>query len=102
MCRSICVDIHKLGYSNKGVSILALRDEQDEHYHRFTFDNWPAGAYSTASIAGSRSGGGVASAWAVMKYLGAEGYCSIVESVCAATEAFIAQIEEVDGLRYGS
>eukprot|EP01051_Picozoa_sp_SAG22_P010016 SAG22_NODE_876_length_6716_cov_2.126190_1_plen_493_part_00 len=96
--RSICVDIHKLGYSNKGVSILALRDAEDERHHRFTFTNWPAGAYSTASIAGSRSGGGVASAWAVMKYLGSDGYCSIAAQVYAAVDAFVAAIEAVPGL----
>jgi glutamate/tyrosine decarboxylase-like PLP-dependent enzyme len=40
--RSICTDIHKLGYSNKGVSAFLLRDAQDEQYHRFTFSAWPS------------------------------------------------------------
>jgi sphinganine-1-phosphate aldolase len=88
--RSISVDIHKLGYSNKGVSALLLRDATDEKYHRFNFSNWPSGLYSTASIAGSRSAGGVASAWAVMHFLGFDGYTEIVSSILAAADAFLA------------
>ena len=76
-------------YSNKGVSALLLREAADERYHRFTFTNWPAGVYSTASIAGSRSGGGVASAWAVFRYLGVSGYCAIVEQILARTQEFV-------------
>ena len=41
-----------------------------EAYQRYTFDAWPSGVYSTANLTGSRSGGGLASAWAVAHYLG--------------------------------
>ena len=51
---SMSVGIHKLGYSNKGVSALLLKDGSNERHHRLTFENWPSGLYSTASIAGSR------------------------------------------------
>ena len=55
---SISVDVHKLGYANKGVSGLLLRDDTLEKYQRFTFDEWPSGLYSTRNNTGSRSGGG--------------------------------------------
>ena len=97
--RSVSVDIHKLGYSNKGVSSLLLRNAEEERFHRFTFSDWPSGLYSTASIAGSRSGGGVASAWAVMHYLGAAGYREIVGEIFAAVDAFVAGIEAISPLR---
>ena len=63
---SMSVDLHKFGYANKGVSLVLLRDTELERYQRTSFGDWPAGIYSTANITGSRSGGPLASAWAVM------------------------------------
>ncbi len=71
---SISIDAHKFGYCNKGVSILLLRDAALERFQRTRFDDWPSGTYSTPNIIGSRSGGAIASAWAVMNHLGLEGY----------------------------
>ncbi len=100
---SISVDVHKLGYANKGVSGLLLRDEALVEYQRFTFEDWPSGLYSTRSNTGSRSGGGVASAWAVLNYLGEEGYLRIVERILNTRDRFIDGINAIDGLQvYGT
>ena len=40
----------------------------------FDFDCWPAGRMVTPTLAGTRPGGAIAAAWAVMNFLGAEGY----------------------------
>jgi len=95
---SVSVDVHKLGYSNKGVSALLLADREWEELHRYRFDQWPAGHYETASIAGSRSAGGIASAWAVMNYLGEAGYLAIAGSILDARDRLIAGIEARPGL----
>ena len=95
---SISVDIHKLGYANKGVSALLLRDRSLEAHHRFTFDNWPSGIYSTPNIIGSRSGGGVASAWAVIHYLGERGYLDIVGRIMEIRRRFVGGIRAIEGL----
>ncbi|MDP6392064.1 MAG: aminotransferase class V-fold PLP-dependent enzyme [Arenicellales bacterium] len=96
---SISVDIHKLGYANKGVSTLLLHDASLEQYQRYSFDDWPAGLYSTAGLSGSRSAGGPASAWAVMHYLGEAGYRKIVSEILAARDRLIGGIESIAGLR---
>ena len=96
---SISVDVHKLGYANKGVSGLLVRDDGVETYQRFTFDEWPSGVYSTRNNTGSRSGGGVASAWAVMNYLGEEGYLKIVGDILETKTRFVDGINAIDGLR---
>ena len=100
---SISVDVHKLGYANKGVSGLLIRDEALVEYQRFTFEDWPSGLYSTRSNTGSRSGGGIASAWAVLNYLGEEGYLRIVERILNTRDRFIDGINAIDGLQvYGT
>ena len=95
---SISVDVHKLGYANKGVSTLLLRDANLETYQRYTFDAWPSGTYSTQNLMGSRSGGGLASAWAVLNYLGEEGYLERVGEILDTRERFLAGIRRIDGL----
>ena len=96
---SISVDIHKLGYANKGVSLFALRDATLQEHQRYEFSDWPAGVYATLGITGSRSAGGVASAWAVMKTLGESGYLEIVEPILHAREKLIAGVNAIEGLK---
>ena len=71
---SMSVDLHKYGFSGRGASVLVIRDEMRARHQGFDFEAWPAGIYRTANIAGSRNGGAVASAYAVMRYLGRAGY----------------------------
>ncbi|MBM3482805.1 MAG: aspartate aminotransferase family protein [Alphaproteobacteria bacterium] len=71
---SMSADLHKYGYSGRGASVLMIRSEVLAKYQGFHFDAWPAGVYYTASVAGSRNGGAVASSYAVMRYLGRSGY----------------------------
>ena len=95
---SMSVDMHKFGYAHKGISLCLLRDKALERYHRTTFDGWPAGTYSTPTITGTRSGGGVASAWAVMTHLGEEGYLRIYEAQRRIRERLIEGIGAIEGL----
>ncbi len=95
---SMSVDMHKFGYANKGISLCLLRDKALERYHRTTFDGWPAGTYSTPTITGTRSGGGVASAWAVMTHLGEEGFLRIHEAQRRIRERLIDGIGAIEGL----
>ena len=95
---SMSVDLHKFGYANKGVSLVLLRDAGLERYQRTSFGDWPAGIYSTANITGSRSGGPLASAWAVMNYLGEEGYLRIFADQRDIKQRLIKGIEDIDGL----
>jgi glutamate/tyrosine decarboxylase-like PLP-dependent enzyme len=95
---SISVDVHKFGYANKGVSVLLLRDKTLEKFQRTTFDAWPSGLYSTANITGSRSGGAIASAWAVMNYLGQDGYKERVRAILGIRDRIIEGIRSIPAL----
>ncbi|MEC8961970.1 MAG: aminotransferase class I/II-fold pyridoxal phosphate-dependent enzyme [Pseudomonadota bacterium] len=95
---SISVDIHKLGYANKGVSALLLANSDLQQYQRYTFTNWPAGLYTTMGISGSRSAGGLSSAWAVIKHLGTTGYQEIVSEILQARDQLIDGIKRINGL----
>lgn len=96
---SISSDIHKFGFSAKGASLLLFRDESMKQIERFEFSGWPRGTYATPTFMGSKPAGSIASAWAVMRYLGWEGYIKTTKATMDATMGFIKGIDGIAGLR---
>lgn len=90
---SISVDFHKYGYSSKGVSGVFFRNHELTSEQTFAFDEWAAGLYRSPAFTGTRSGGAIASAWAVAKYLGRTGYQRRTAQVLKAREAIVKTIE---------
>jgi glutamate/tyrosine decarboxylase-like PLP-dependent enzyme len=78
---TISADTHKYGYAPKGTSVLACRDRSLRDYASFTQAHWPGGKYLSPGIAGSRSGGLLAAAWASMISLGREGYLRYAKAI---------------------
>lgn len=95
---SISVDLHKYGYTSKGASVIMHRNRQLRSYQTFVTDNWLGGFYGSSGVLGTKSGGPMASAWAVMNYLGEEGYLRLTESARATTRQLADAIEKIDGL----
>lgn len=71
---SVSVDLHKYGYTSKGAGVLLHRDKSLRADQTFMTDNWLGGLYGSSGILGTKSGGPIASAWAVMHHLGDDGY----------------------------
>ena len=78
---SISADLHKYGYTAKGASTLFFRDADSFAGMGWYFDQWPRGQYFTNTLVGTRAGGAIAAAWAVMRYLGEDGYKRIAQRV---------------------
>jgi glutamate/tyrosine decarboxylase-like PLP-dependent enzyme len=76
---TISADLHKFGYTAKGASTIICRDEEIYRYQGFYFDQWPGGTYRTPTLTGTRPGGAIAAAWAVLNYLGEDGYLRLTE-----------------------
>jgi len=72
--RSMSADLHKYGFCAKGASTVFFRDKGDLALTRFDISDWPAGRMITPTLAGTRPGGPIAAAWAVMNFLGVAGY----------------------------
>jgi glutamate/tyrosine decarboxylase-like PLP-dependent enzyme len=95
---SISADLHKYGYAAKGASTIFHRTQKQREFQLFHCDAWPAGGMTTPTAAGTRPGGAVAGAWAVMHYLGVEGYREKAKLVTDARERMMAAIREMPGL----
>jgi sphinganine-1-phosphate aldolase len=83
---SIGTDLHKYGYSAVGSSVLLYRNANIHKYQAFQFDGWRSGTWLNPAMLGSRPGGAVAAAWAVMKFLGASGYLELTRGVTATAD----------------
>lgn len=71
---SMSGDLHKYGYASKGASTVLFRTEALKAHMPFDAGPWPLGRMMTPTLAGTRPGGAIAAAWAVMNFLGVEGY----------------------------
>jgi sphinganine-1-phosphate aldolase len=91
-------DVHKYGYVPKGASVVLHRDDDWLGHQAFLYDRWPAGLYGSPAIAGARPAAPIATAWAVMSYLGAEGYDAIVRDLMATVAKVRAAVDGIDGL----
>jgi glutamate/tyrosine decarboxylase-like PLP-dependent enzyme len=83
---SISVDPHKYGYTAKGVSTVLYRDKELRRHQYYAFDGWPGGIYVAPNFQGTRPAGPIAAAWAVMNFLGRDGYTRLVADAMGAAE----------------
>jgi glutamate/tyrosine decarboxylase-like PLP-dependent enzyme len=83
---SISVDLHKFGYTSKGASVIMYASKRLRSYQGFITDKWLGGMYASSGMLGTKSGGAIAAAWAVMHFLGDDGYLRLTRSARVATE----------------
>jgi glutamate/tyrosine decarboxylase-like PLP-dependent enzyme len=95
---SISLDAHKFGYAMKGATIILYRNAEMRMKQFFIYPDWPGGIFASTAMMGTRSGGSVAGAWALMNHLGKEGYYKIVKQVMDATTKIISAIRSIPGL----
>jgi glutamate/tyrosine decarboxylase-like PLP-dependent enzyme len=95
---SLSADLHKFGYTPKPASTVFYRDADRARHHGFDFSDWPNGRFATTTIVGTRPGGAVAGAWAVMRYLGREGYTRLAAELTAMIDRYRAGVGRIEGL----
>lgn len=91
---SISADTHKYGYALKGTSTLMYRSKELRKHQYFTYPDWPGGLYLSPGLAGSRSGGLIASTWASLLVTGEEGYLDAAQRILSTAVAMKRGIRE--------
>ena len=95
---SISADTHKYGYALKGTSTLLYRSKELRKHQYFTYPDWPGGLYLSPGLAGSRSGGLIASTWAAMVTTGRSGYLASAADILSTAAILRHGVAEIDGL----
>ena len=96
---SISADLHKYGYTARGSSTVMYRSKELRRYQFFSYADWPGGLYGSPTMAGSRPGGAIAAAWAVMSYLGEDGYTRLARTVMETARELMDGVNAVPGLQ---
>ena len=97
---TISADVHKYGYCIKGASTILHRDKAHLNRHQlFLWDRWPGGTYGSFAMAGARPSAPIAAAWAVLHFLGREGYQKLAREVRDTTRKLRDGIDAIPGLR---
>jgi sphinganine-1-phosphate aldolase len=95
---SISVDLHKYAYCPKGTSVLLHRDAELRRSQYFASAAWPGYTMLNTTMQSTRSGGPIAAAWAVLRYVGDEGYLELARRTLAAVRTLRIGIDDL-GLR---
>lgn len=95
---SMSMDLHKYGYTAKGASCVLYKNSEIRKKQYFVYSGWNGGIYASPSVAGTRPGGCIAAAWAVLNYLGEDGYMRIAKEVMEAAEKIKKAVAEMDGI----
>lgn len=95
---SMSADLHKYGYAAKGASVTMYRSSSHRRYQTFVFDGWLGGMYGSPGIAGSRPANPIAAAWAVLQYLGEDGYMRLTAAAHEAAAQLTAGVRAIPGL----
>jgi len=96
---SLSVDLHKYGYAAKGASIILYKNKELRKYQFWACSRWTGYTVINPAVTSSKTGGPMAAAWAVLNYMGDEGYMEIVAEVMAATKKLVDGVNRIDGLR---
>lgn len=92
---SMSADLHKYGYAAKGASTVLFRSEELFQYMPFDLQQWSGAPMKTPTLAGTRPGGAISAAWAVMNHLGIDGYKRLQGQVCATRERVEAGVRKL-------
>ncbi|KAG0492874.1 hypothetical protein HPP92_006272 [Vanilla planifolia] len=95
---SISADVHKYGLAPKGTSIILYRNHEIRKHQFVAVTEWSGGMYVSPTIAGSRSGGLIAGAWAAMVSLGLNGYLENTRQIMEVSKKIQKGIEEIPEL----
>jgi sphinganine-1-phosphate aldolase len=95
---SISVDLHKYAYAAKGASVILYQNKELRRHQFFVSTDWSGGIYASPTMAGTRPGGPIAAAWAVMNHLGEEGYLAITDMVMKTVTKLREGVDAIPGV----
>ena len=96
---SISMDFHKYAFAAKGASVLLHRSKELRKYQIYACSNWTGYTVINPTVQSTKSGGPLAAAWAVLHFIGDDGYLEIARTVLDATRRIAAGVREIPGLR---
>ncbi|NIO04068.1 MAG: aminotransferase class V-fold PLP-dependent enzyme [Proteobacteria bacterium] len=96
---SISMDLHKYAYTPKGASLVLYRDKKLRKFQIFASSRWTGYTLINNAVQSSKSGGPMAAAWAVLNFIGDDGYLEFARRKLEATRRIVEGIQAIEDLR---
>lgn len=96
---SMSMDWHKYAYCPKGASVILHRSKDLRRFQMYAAAEWTGYTVINPTIQSSKSGGPMAAAWAVLNFLGDDGYMRFAKRIREATSTIVDGIRKNPGLR---
>jgi len=95
---SISCDLHKFGYVPKGCSTITYKNKELRKYQFFSCSAWPGYTIINPTVLSSKTGGPMAAAWSLFKFLGTQGYMNAVKACMEGRDAVIKALKDIPEL----
>jgi glutamate/tyrosine decarboxylase-like PLP-dependent enzyme len=95
---SISLDLHKYAYCPRGAALILYRDKALRQFQIFAGAEWTGYTLVNPTMQSARTGGPVAAAWAVLNFVGDEGYLAYARRTLSAVETITRGIAEIPEL----
>ncbi len=92
---SISTDLHKYGYTPKGASVILYRNRVLRLYQIYINASWPGYPLVNTTVLSTRSAGPLAAAWAVLNYLGEDGYLKLARKILETKKKLLKKLPEL-------
>lgn len=96
---SLSMDLHKYAYTPKGASVVLYRNKELRKHQLFACARWTGYTVVNPTLGSSKSGGPLAAAWAVLHFVGDDGYLDLARRKLEAMRTLRRGIEGIDELR---
>ena len=96
---SISADMHKYGYAPKNASVLMYRNKAYRKHQIFACTHTTTYVVVNPTVMSTKTGGPMAGSWAMLHFLGEEGYMKIVQELQEATRRLVDGVNAIDGMR---
>jgi sphinganine-1-phosphate aldolase len=94
----LSMDFHKWGYAAKGASCILYKDRAFRRHQIFSYANWTGYAVINPGVTSTKGGGPIAACWAILNYIGRDGYLKLVQSAQEASQKIVAAVNDIEGL----
>jgi glutamate/tyrosine decarboxylase-like PLP-dependent enzyme len=93
---SLSMDLHKYAYCPKNASIILYKNKSLRRHQIYACSNWTGYTVVNNTIQSSKTGGPLAAAYAVVNFLGDEGYLELAKKKLDATKRIAAAIDGME------
>jgi glutamate/tyrosine decarboxylase-like PLP-dependent enzyme len=96
---SISCDLHKYAYAPKGASVVLYKTRDLRRHQIFACANWTGYTMVNTTVQSTKSAGPLAGAWAVMNFLGHDGYEKLARDLYEAKNKLVREIATIPQLQ---